>query len=66
MYIEAALKNWSPTFGKKRKAKKEVKSEPEVKHEYTEEEKQAIQAEIDMLQAKFDEEAEQRRKCMRR
>ena len=62
MYIWAALKDWSPTFGKKKK----TKAEPEVKHEYTEEEKQAIQAEIDMLQAKFDEEAEQRRKCMRR
>ena len=62
MYIEAALKNWSPTYGKKKK----VKAESEEKHEYTEEEKQAIQAEIDMLQAKFDEEAEQRRKCMRR
>ncbi len=65
MYVEVALKNWSPTYGKKKKVEEDAEPAT-VKKPLTEEEKQAIQAEIDRLQAKFDAQAEQRRKCMRR
>ena len=54
MYIEAALKNWSPTYGKKKKVKAESEEKHEEKHEYTAEERAAMFAWLKALEATLD------------